>query len=161
MKKNRVTCVLAVALIAIMAVSVMPALAGDTPADNMEIFREKVRADKKLVVAAAMQLTESEAKAFWPVYNDYQKALTKLGDRTLSMIEEYAKNYQTMTDGAATKMVDDYLKLRADRLKLMESFLPKFKKVLSPKKLARFYQLENKIRAAINYGLAAQIPLVK
>ena len=161
MRKNRVASVLAVVLIGIMFVSVTPTLAGDAPADNMEILREKVRADKKLVIAEAMQLTESEGKVFWPVYDDYQKAIKKLGDRTLSMIEEYAKNYQTMTDEAATKMVDDYLTLQADRLKLMESFLPKFKKVLSPKKVARYYQLENKINAAIDYGLAAQIPLVK
>jgi hypothetical protein len=161
MKKSRFTSVFAVALVGIMAIFVVPALAGDAPADNMEILREKVRADKKLVIAEAMQLTESEAKAFWPVYGDYQKAIKKLGDRTLNMIEEYANNYQTMTDEAATKMVDDYLTLQADRLKLMESFLPEFKKVLSPKKLARYYQLENKINAAINYGLAAQIPLVK
>jgi hypothetical protein len=108
-----------------------------------------------------MQLTESEAKAFWPVYDDYQKALKKLGDRTLKMIEEFAKNYQTMTDEAANKMVDDYLALEADYLELKQLYLPKFKKVLPPKKVARYYQLENKIDAAIDYGLAAQIPLIK
>ena len=48
------------------------AVAQDKPADQMEILREKARADKKLVVATALALTEGEAKAFWPVYNDYQ-----------------------------------------------------------------------------------------
>jgi hypothetical protein len=163
MRKNHVASVLAVVLIGIMFVSVTPSLAGDAPADNMEILREKVRADKKLVIAEAMQLTRSEAKVFWPVYEDYLKEIKKLGDRTLSVIEEYAKNYkyETLTDVGASKMLDDYLTLQADRLKLMESFLPKFKKALSPKKVVRYYQLENKINASIAYGLAAQIPLVK
>ena len=76
-------------------------------------------------------------------------------------IEDYAKNYGTMSDEAATKMIDDYLELQAERLELMELYLPKFKKVLSPKKVARYYQLENKVDAAIDYGLAAQIPLIK
>ena len=161
MKKNHVASVLAAVLIGIMFLSVTPVLAGDAPADNMEILREKVRADKKLVIAEAMQLTESEAKVFWPVYDAYQKSLIKLGDRTLKMIEDFAKNYETMSDEAATKMIDDYLDLQADRLELMKSYLPKFNKVLSPKKVARYFQLENKINAAVNYGLAAQIPLVK
>jgi hypothetical protein len=161
MKKHPVTCLLVVALMAVMALSVFPAWAGDSPANNMDILREKIRADKKLVIAEAMQLTKSEAKAFWPVYDDYQKALKKLGDRHLRMIEDYAKNYGTLSDDAANKMIDDYLDLLGDRLKLMQSNLSKFKKVLSPKKVARYYQLENKIDAAVNYGLAAQIPLIK
>ena len=161
MKRHHVNCLLVVALMAVMALSVFPALAGDVPANNMDILREKLRGDKKLVIAEAMQLTESEAKAFWPVYDDYQKALKKLGDRTIKMIEDYAKNYGTMSDEAATKMIDDYLELQAERLELMELYLPKFKKVLSPKKVARYYQLENKVDAAIDYGLAAQIPLIK
>jgi len=48
------------------------ACAQDKPADTMELLREKARADKKLVVATALNLTDSEAKVFWPVYNSYQ-----------------------------------------------------------------------------------------
>ena len=44
------------------------ALAQEKPADTMQLVREKVAADKKLFIAANMGLTESEAKAFWPVY---------------------------------------------------------------------------------------------
>jgi len=54
------------------------ALAGDEPASTMEIVREKLRADKKLLVAQAMELTQSEADKFWPVYESYQKDLIKL-----------------------------------------------------------------------------------
>jgi hypothetical protein len=39
--------------------------------DNMQILRDKIKADKKLLVAANMELTESEAKGFWPVYEEY------------------------------------------------------------------------------------------
>ena len=44
--------------------------AQDKRADNMQILRDKIRADKKLVVATNMELTESEAKNFWPIYNE-------------------------------------------------------------------------------------------
>jgi hypothetical protein len=41
-------------------------------ANNMEILREKIPADKKLVVAANIDLTAAEAKALWPLYQEYQ-----------------------------------------------------------------------------------------
>ncbi len=135
--------------------------AGDKPADNMQILREKIQADKKLVVAEAMDLTEGEAKAFWPVYQAYQKDLQALGDRMVKLIREYAAGYRTMTDDAAKKLLNDYVALEQDRLKLMQSYLPKFRSVLPQRKVARYYQIENKIRAAINYELASAIPLVK
>jgi hypothetical protein len=84
----------------------VPALAQDNPADNMQIVREKIRADKKLVVAETMGMTESEAKAFWPVYEAYQRDLAKINDRTIKLIDEYAENYGAMSGQAAKKLMD-------------------------------------------------------
>ncbi len=66
------------------ALVVAPVCAQEKKADasNMEILREKIHADKKLVVAANMDLTEAEAKAFWPIYQEYQAKLTKINERT-------------------------------------------------------------------------------
>ena len=61
--------------------------------DNMQILRDKIKADKKLVVAANMDLTESEAKGFWPVYEKYQKDLTSINQRIGKLIESYAADY--------------------------------------------------------------------
>jgi hypothetical protein len=141
-------------------------LAGSTwaqekPADNMQLVREKIQTDKKLFIAQNMNLTESEAKVFWPVYENYQKDLAKLVDKTVKLVENYAANYQTMTEEAAKELINGYLAIEGERVTLMKSFLPKFRKVLPEKKVARYYQLENKIDAVVNYGLARQIPLVK
>jgi hypothetical protein len=138
-----------------------PALAQDKPADNMEIVREKMRADKKLLVAEAMDLTEAEATSFWPVYESYQKDLGALNNRTIKLIEDYAAHYETMDDAAAKKLVDDYVAIERDRAALMQSYLPKVRAVIPETKVARYYQIENKVRAAVNYELAAEIPLVK
>jgi hypothetical protein len=138
-----------------------PALAQDKPADTMQILLDKLQADKKLVVAEAMGLTESEAKAFWPVYDGYQKDLGAVGERTMALIKDYAANYQSMSDQAAKRLVDDYLAIEQDRVKLLQSYLPRFKKALPDRKVARYYQIENKIRAAVNWTLAEEIPLVK
>ena len=153
--------ILALSLAAVLALGSLPAMAQDKPADNMQLVREKIRADKKLFVAENMQFTESEAKAFWPIYEAYQEESGKLWDRMLKLIEGYAKDYQTMSDETAKKLLDDYLGIEAEALKLKNAYLPKFRTVLSEKKVARYYQLENKVDAVLSFELAAQIPLVK
>jgi len=135
--------------------------AADKPADTMQVLRDKLKADKKLVVAEAMNLTQSEATAFWPVYESYQKDLSALNDRSIKLIKTYASNYGLMTDSAAKGMVDSFLAIEKDRIGLMTSYAPKLRKVLPEVKVARYYQVENKIRAAVNYELANEIPLAE
>jgi len=135
-------------------------LAEDKPADNMDILRDKIQADKKLLVAENMQLTEAEAKAFWPVYADYQNELFLLQSRSIKLIKDFAGTYQKMTDSDAKKLLDEYLTIEGLRLKVRQAYLSKFRKVLPEKKVARYYQIENKILAVLTYELAKQIPLV-
>ena len=138
-----------------------PAPAQDKPADNMEVLREKARADKKVVVASVLDLTESEAKVFWPVYNAYQSDMVSHYDRLLKLIETFAKSYNSLTDEMATKLLNDYLSLEQAHVALLRSYVPRFEKVLPPKKVGRLYQVENKMRALVNYELAREIPFVK
>src|SRR5262245_55598268 len=137
------------------------AVAQDKPADNMEVFREKLRADKKAVVASVLELTEGEAKVFWPVYNAYQSDMVAHYDRLLKLLDTYAKSYETLTDATATSLLKQYLDLERDHVALLTSYLPRFQKVLPPKKVAKLYQVENKARALVNYELARGIPLAK
>ncbi len=130
------------------------------PADNMALVRDKVRADKKLVVAEAMQMTEAEAKAFWPVYEAYQADLGKIGERSMGLVKYYAANHKAMSDTAATRILNDFVAIERDRVALLESYRPKFTAVLPALKVARYYQIENKVRAIVNYELAKGIPLM-
>lgn len=145
----------------VLALSGLPALAQDKPEDTMPLVRDAVKADKKLFVAQAMQLTESEAKAFWPIYDNYQKELTKIYDRTMVMIRDYASNHQSMTNEIAKRLTVELLATGMDHQKLKENYWPLFRGALSDIKVARYYQLENKIAAAINYDAANNIPLIK
>ena len=135
--------------------------AQDKPADTMEIFREKARADKKLVVATALNLTEGEAKAFWPVYNAYQSDMITYYDRVAKLIDTFAQAYGSMTDETATKLLREFLALEAEYVAILKSYAPKFGRVLPPVKVVRLYQVENKMRALVDYELARAIPLVK
>lgn len=136
-------------------------LAQDKPADNMDIVREKARTDKKLVVATALNLTEAEAKAFWPVYNSYQSDMIAHYDRVFKFVDAYAKAYETMTDENATQLLGEFLSLETDYIALLNSYVPRFRRVLPPVKVARLYQVENKLRALVDYEFARAIPLIK
>jgi Spy/CpxP family protein refolding chaperone len=134
----------------------------DKPADNMQILRDKIKADKKLVVAENLELTESEAKGFWPVYEAYQKDLGKINKRIATMVESYADawNAKSMDNAKAKKLTSEFIALQADEVKQMQTYIPKLNKVLPATKVLRYLQIENKIRAIIKYELAVQIPLV-
>src|SRR2546429_9862284 len=95
------------------------AVAQEKPADTMEVLREKVRADKKVVVAVAPDLTEKEGKEFWPVYGAYQSDMIEHYDRVAQMIGGYAAGYQSMNDATATPVLRDFLALEADHAALV------------------------------------------
>ncbi len=153
-------------VVLIAALGISPALAqnapGDQPADNMQILRDKIKADKKFVVAANMELTEAEAKKFWPVYEAYQKDLEALNKRTAAMIKSYADawNSKSMDNAKAKKLTTDFLAIQGDEVKLMKSYVPKLDKALPATKVARYLQIENKIRTIVKFELAGKVPLV-
>jgi hypothetical protein len=129
----------------------------------MQILLEKVKADKKLVVAANMDLNEGEGKAFWPIYDDYQKELQTLNDRLGKTILAYADAYnkKTLTDEQAKQLTAEALAIDQDEITLRKTYAARLGPVLPAKKVARYLQIENKIRAAIRYDLASGIPLVQ
>jgi len=159
MKANR--AIMITVLGVILSLGAMPASSQEKPSDNMQIVIEKIHADKKLLVAENMQLTEAEAKSFWPVYKQYQDELFLLRSRTVKLINDYADAYETMTNNTAKKLLDEYMTLESLGPKLRKAYLPKFRKALPEVKVARYYQIENKIQAALFYELAAKIPLMK
>lgn len=130
---------------------------------NMQILAEKIKADKKLLVAVNVGLSDAEGKTFWPIYDEYQGELALINRRTGEVIAAYAQEYNSasLTDAQAVKLLDDYLKIEKDYLDMQGNYLNRISKALSGKQAARYIQLENKIHALIRYGLAANIPLVE
>ena len=135
--------------------------AQDRPSDLMEVVREKARADKKLLVATALALTEAEARNFWPVYNAYQSDMVLHHDRLLELVRTYAGAWETMTDDVATTLLSEYLALESEHAALLQAYAPRFQRVVPVRKVVRLYQIENKLRAMVLYDLAREIPLIK
>ena len=140
-----------------------PGLAQDRPSANMDILREKIRADKKLVVALNMELTESEAKGFWPIYDQYQKDLQKINRRMANVLESYADDLRrkSLNDDKAGKLIDEATAVDEAEAGLKSTYAPKLGKALPMTKVVRYLQIENKIRAVVKYDIASGVPLVR
>ena len=126
-----------------------------------ELTNEVIKAKKKQIVGANMKLTEEEQKAFWPLYENYQAELNKLEDKEIALITMYAENYQDMTDEKAQDLLEQFLAVDEEALKVRRAHVKKFLKVLPAKRVARYFQVENKLDAIVSYDLARGIPLVK
>ena len=139
-----------------------PAFAEPPSDTNMEILKEKLKADKKLLVASNMDLTDAEAKQFWPLYDSYQKELDGINKHLGQTIKDYAEafNKGNVPNDTAKKLLGEALSVEEQEVKLKKTYAEKLGKVLPATKVARYIQIENKIRSLIRFELAQQIPLV-
>lgn len=157
--KKTMGVVMAIMLLGVAAQSV----AQDKRADNMQILRDKIKADKKLIVATNMELTESEAKTFWPVYDEYQRDLQNINRQIAGLLDRYAADFhsKSLTDEKAKKLIDEALAIEQSEANLKSTYAPKLSKALPVIKAVRYLQIENKIRAVVKYDLAQGVPLMK
>ena len=151
-------------LVAALAAPVMPATAQDKAMTNaeMEILRLKISADKKLLIASNMDLTEADAKVFWPIYDAYQKDLQQINERITKGLTTYAAASKKglIPDATAKQLLDEMLAIEEAEVALKRSYVPKLNAVLPTYKVARYIQIETKLRALTRLDLAANVPLV-
>jgi len=123
--------------------------------------RAELQSNRQAIVAENLPLTEGEAKAFWPAYREYRGEMQKLGDRLVELFLDYAKNSESLSDSQATAMLDSYLAVQKDEAKIKSDWVPKFRKILPPKVVTRFYQIDNKLDAILRFDAVDRIPLVR
>jgi hypothetical protein len=139
-----------------------PVYAENAQTTNMQILIDKVKADKKLLIASNMDLTDRESKNFWPLYEAYQEDLEQLNRHLGMVVSEYADAYNkgAVSDDLAKRLINEALKTEGAEVKMRREYAEKLAKVLPATKVARYLQMESKIRAAIKFDLAANIPLI-
>jgi len=128
---------------------------------EVQLLRSDIRSAKKQIIAENMKLTDAQADKFWPVYDAYTHETTELGDASYALVKEYAQNYGTMTDAQADSLVDKMATVDVQTATLRQDWLPKFRKVLTGKQAALFFQLDRRISLLLDLQFAANIPLVK
>lgn len=129
--------------------------------DYIEIARDVLNTEKKAAVAEAMQLSEAESAPFWDLYNEYSMEANRVHNQRIALIKDFANNFENMSDEKADELWQGALSYQQQLLKLKKSYYKKFKKIISPGKAAKYFQIENKIEALINAELALEIPLIE
>lgn len=156
-KINKMKKLLFITLIAIMSA---PSWA-QTEKDYIELERSVLQTERKAVVADAMMFTDDEATVFWPLYNEYNEKTYIVKTERVNIILDYAKNLESLSDEKADELMKRSLNVQQDLLKLKLSYYKKFKKIISPSKTVRYFQVESKIDAMVSAELALQIPLIE
>jgi hypothetical protein len=129
--------------------------------DDIAVLRQDVQADKTEIITRNMQFTEEQSKAFWPVYRNYAHEQQVIGDQRVSLLKDYAANYDHIDDIQAQSYITRALKFEEDGLKLRKSYVSKFEKVIGAKQTAKFYQVDSRLSLLVNVQLAALLPIIK
>lgn len=130
-------------------------------AGEIELLRSVAQTERQAIVARAMILTQEEEAAFWPVYNEYRAEIAKVNNQLVKLITDYAAQRDTLTDAQAKTLLNDHIRFEQNFLKIRKKYIARFDKVLPTTKVARFYQIENKLDLLQKLGLARNIPLAR
>jgi hypothetical protein len=135
--------------------------AQSSPDQDIDLLRKDIRSQKKQIIAANLQLTDTEAEKFWPLYDQYTAELIKINDAKYAAIKEYATTYSTLTDDQALTLSRQVIGVDQSVAQLRMKYVPIFGRVISGKKTALFFQLDRRLVMLIDLQLASQIPMVQ
>ena len=129
--------------------------------ENIRLFRKDVRSLKKQIISANIELSDTEAQQFWPIYDRYTAEMEKIEDRKFELLKEYARNYSTLTDEQADTYIQGRAAVEESILQLRLKYLPVFREVLSGKTAALFTQMEWRLGLVVDLQVASQVPMVE
>lgn len=127
----------------------------------IEVLKSEIKTDKKAIITETMGFTEQESQAFWPIYNEFEHELSKLSDKRISNIKDFATNYDSLSDKKADELLMNSFSYLEDRLNLNKKYYKKFAEALTPTVAAKYMQLENQIQLILDLSIAANLPLAK
>ena len=136
------------------------AISSEARAD-IELSRAMINDKRNTALAFNMSFTEAERVAFWPLYEQYRKAMENVGSRRLDMIIDYANHYDEMTEDKAADLLRRAMVYEEQALKVKQLYMEKFGEILPPTKLGRLYQIETRMDNAIQMKLSEGIPLME
>ena len=153
---------------AVLAFAFVPGIASaqiNEKFSDLEPYIDEARAtmatDRKVLIREVLGLTAEEEKTFWTPYREYTEDMDEVNKLRLKVITDFAANQENFTDDIAKQMLKDHFDFLEGQAKVKKKHAKKFRKVIPEAKVARFYQIENKLNAIINFALAMQIPLIE
>ena len=157
------TAILALAVISALFVTPAPALSQETGGSRQQVeaARQLIREGARQFIEDELPLSDGEAEKFWPLYDAYRQQVIAVEDEYVELIREFIEKHDrySLTDADADEMTDRYFDIKIRVLQVRQSYLPRFREILSGMTVMRLYQLENKVQAEIDATLALLVPL--
>jgi len=127
--------------------------------DDIKLLRKDLRSQKKQIVAANMELTDATAEKFWPIYDQYAADIAKINDTKAALINQYWQNFDTMNGDQAEGYIRKRAGVEQSIMELRLKYIPIFRRVLSGRQTALFFQIDWRLGLLIDVQLA-QMPLI-
>jgi hypothetical protein len=135
--------------------------AQDASDEDIRLFRKDVRSLKKQIISANMGLSEDDAQKFWPIYDQYTAELAAINDTKFALLNEYAENHDTITNEQAEQYIKTRASVEQSIMQLRLKYLPIFRKALSGRLTALFFQLDWRLGLVMDLQLASQLPVIE
>src|SRR5271156_4111895 len=161
MRSMKIMAMLAVALVA----SCAAAQTSDTTQSGIDtdiaLLRSDLQAQRTDIVAHTMQLTDAQAKAFWPLYREYTQKQQAIGDQRVNLIKDYAAQYDSMDDAKAELLMNRWLSYDDAKTKLRSDYYPQFRNAIGAKQAVKFFQIDQRLNLIVDLKLSSEIPIVQ
>ena len=125
-----------------------------------QIILGEIMTGKRAVYVRALQFTDEESRAFWPVYDDYEARIKKIDNRLVRLIDDYAAKYPNLTEADAQQMLAAKLKIDWERMALQQEYTRKIARTLPASKALRYAQVESRIDNELQRKVMLLVPLV-
>ena len=125
---------------------------------STDLSLAQIQADRKAIVSAVVAPAPQQEEAFWQTYWEYRGRISRQTDRIVELVKQYEASYAAVDDATALEMVDEILAIQTERVEIKQEYVRKFQKILIPKQVVRWYQIENKMDAVYRAEMAVSIP---
>jgi hypothetical protein len=161
MKEIRLAVMLTVLMAASGAIAQTTAMNQSGTDTDIALLRSDVQANRNDIVAHTMQLNDTQAKTFWPLYREYSNKEQIIGDQLVSLIKDYANDYNTIDDATANELMGRMLKFDRARTQLRAEYYPKFRTAVGAKQAAKFFQVDNRLNLLVDLQITSAIPIIQ
>jgi hypothetical protein len=134
---------------------------GQSNKEEVDLMQAAFGMDKKEAVAEFVKPSASQKDAFWKLYDEYETQRKNLGKQRVELLEQYAKQYKTMTGEQADAWTKKVIELQKKTDNLIATYYTKVKAISDGIVATQFYQIENYILAAIRAQILDEIPFIE
>jgi len=124
----------------------------------IEVARANAQADRATIVNIAMNFSDKDGGAFWPIYRQYEYERSMLEDRRVAVIKEYTQKYPNLTDDEAKSMAETMFDYDSRLAALRKTYFKKFNKVLPALTVTKFFQLDRRIDLMMDMQIESSLP---